>query len=485
MIYYISDTHFGHANVIRMCDRPYADIKEMNEDFIARWNGRVTNGDTVYIVGDLFFGKITSAEIVDILTRLKGKKHLILGNHDDSWMRKLKNEHIELIKHLNGNYGFLESINDMLTVNTPFGKAILCHYPLMSFRAKWQIHGHIHGNTDMNYWPLLETMDHSLNASVEINEYRPVTFEELVQNNWSFKESSFAASSAGKQYYTAREAAKEEVEKAGTVSLQKLFMLADMKSVTERYLACVDRPSWATEEELALDASGGRAKRWAELQEKARFRLNLTLRSILKIMPLGDTNAAQRFTICVARLLDDFRDQEDILRDIDSIVVIDDSEMHIRNVNMDKAELFFDVFAVKPDSREHYAVEYTSWKELLSCDVLPRSIKQYGIDAVAAAILYEMTFFGMEENAVERERKKLDVCVSELNNADNTDFTSQADFNNELFERLNDIDDCALEVSCLEEEYTAVARTINQGILKELLSDYERANWKKVPEILA
>lgn len=48
MIYYTADTHFGHANVVKMCERPYPDVDAMNEAMIAAWNGRVHGNDTVY-----------------------------------------------------------------------------------------------------------------------------------------------------------------------------------------------------------------------------------------------------------------------------------------------------------------------------------------------------------------------------------------------------------------------------------------------------
>ena len=47
MVYYISDLHFGHANIIKLCNRPFSDVNEMNEALIANWNNKVTNGDTV------------------------------------------------------------------------------------------------------------------------------------------------------------------------------------------------------------------------------------------------------------------------------------------------------------------------------------------------------------------------------------------------------------------------------------------------------
>ena len=52
MIYFISDTHFGHANIVKMCERPYPDVEAMNEALITAWNERVHGDDTVYIIGD-------------------------------------------------------------------------------------------------------------------------------------------------------------------------------------------------------------------------------------------------------------------------------------------------------------------------------------------------------------------------------------------------------------------------------------------------
>ena len=55
MVFFISDTHFGHANVLRLCDRPFETIEQMNEAIIGNWNRRVTGSDSVYIIGDMFF----------------------------------------------------------------------------------------------------------------------------------------------------------------------------------------------------------------------------------------------------------------------------------------------------------------------------------------------------------------------------------------------------------------------------------------------
>lgn len=55
MIYFTADTHFGHENIIRFCNRPFPDLETMNETLIENWNQRVCSNDTIYIIGDLFF----------------------------------------------------------------------------------------------------------------------------------------------------------------------------------------------------------------------------------------------------------------------------------------------------------------------------------------------------------------------------------------------------------------------------------------------
>ena len=78
--FYISDLHFGHANVIRFDNRPFANLEEMHEVLIKNWNDKVSNEDTVYILGDFCWQ--TENEWIGILKQLNGKKVLILGNHD-------------------------------------------------------------------------------------------------------------------------------------------------------------------------------------------------------------------------------------------------------------------------------------------------------------------------------------------------------------------------------------------------------------------
>jgi calcineurin-like phosphoesterase family protein len=178
MVYYTADLHIGHANILKHTNRPFATLDEMNAELCKRWNRRVKKNDTVYILGDIFFRNAVPAS--EYLQELNGKKHLIVGNHDKDWMKKTDLD------------AFFQSVQHFAEISDGNHKLVLCHYPLMTWngasRGRYMIHGHIHDNTGSDYWPLLRNMPHALNASVEVNGYEPVTFDELVANNIAFKE---------------------------------------------------------------------------------------------------------------------------------------------------------------------------------------------------------------------------------------------------------------------------------------------------------
>ena len=175
MIYFTADNHFGHKNIISLCSRPWKTVAEMDEAMIALWNERVRPTDTVFILGDLFF---RAKNVESALARLKGRKRLIVGNHDGPWMKELNPER------------YFESVDRYLEVSDGQHGLVLCHYPLLSWNhptRTYMIHGHIHTDTDLDFWPLIRARDRMLNAGADLNGYRPVTFEELLANNVRFK----------------------------------------------------------------------------------------------------------------------------------------------------------------------------------------------------------------------------------------------------------------------------------------------------------
>lgn len=82
MKYYISDLHLFHENAIKFDNRPFSSIPEMHDAILKNWNDRVTNGDYVYILGDVSMrGK--NEDLIAFVAKLKGRKVLVRGNHDD------------------------------------------------------------------------------------------------------------------------------------------------------------------------------------------------------------------------------------------------------------------------------------------------------------------------------------------------------------------------------------------------------------------
>lgn len=175
MVYFIADAHFGHKNILELCNRPFDSIEEMNEALIKNWNRKVRGNDSVYVLGDMFFRCDYAPEI---LSRLNGQKHLIVGNHDSSWMTKVDASL------------YFKSVSTLLETSVGTSGATLCHYPLVTWRHQsksYMIHGHIHNDTESDFWPLLCKNPRILNAGADINGFEPVTLEELIHNNEVFK----------------------------------------------------------------------------------------------------------------------------------------------------------------------------------------------------------------------------------------------------------------------------------------------------------
>ncbi len=128
MRWFISDTHFGHANVIEYSKRPFVNAEQMDDIMIGRWNNVVRPNDEVFMLGA--FGLSSVQYLTDVLQSLNGSKILIRGNHDGS-VAKMKRIGFDAV---------LEEANiyiDGYNVN-------LCHYPREEVSEVVRLHGHIH-----------------------------------------------------------------------------------------------------------------------------------------------------------------------------------------------------------------------------------------------------------------------------------------------------------------------------------------------------
>ena len=177
--YFIADTHFGGTKTMKRSGRPFRDAEEMDETMINLWNDAVEDDDDGYILGDFASDWQTKEDVFNILEQLKGKKHLIIGNHDECWLNQCTDE--ELLRY------FETLPQHMEIIYLENEKIALCHYPLFDFPGV-VIHGHIHNFKNRESgWEIIRNKPSILNAGVDINGFKPVTLMELRTYNHFFK----------------------------------------------------------------------------------------------------------------------------------------------------------------------------------------------------------------------------------------------------------------------------------------------------------
>ncbi len=160
-LYLLSDDHYYHDKIIKYENRPYKNSEEMNEDMIRLNNKTVTDEDVVLRLGDFSFGGRTYIE--PLMKRLKGKKYLLMGNHD-------KKRTVTFWKKM----GFIKVFKSPIYLD----KYILSHNPVSAEEIrrtkKINFHGHIHNNVHYDlFLKESEINEHYVNFCVEIINYTP------------------------------------------------------------------------------------------------------------------------------------------------------------------------------------------------------------------------------------------------------------------------------------------------------------------------
>ena len=156
-VFFTSDTHFGDHRVLNLYPRPFASVAEMDEAMAARWNETVGADDEVWHLGD--FAR-TERRMTELLPRLNGRKHLILGNNDPAGM----------------DASGWESIAAYAEITLADRLLVLCHYPFRSWngmhRGSVNLHGHSHGR--------LKPLPRQFDVGVDVRDYRPVVLAQLL-----------------------------------------------------------------------------------------------------------------------------------------------------------------------------------------------------------------------------------------------------------------------------------------------------------------
>lgn len=169
MIHFTSDTHWGHNNIIRYSNRPFASVEEMNEALIANWNAVVKYDDVVYHLGDFAF--LPYDKLKQIARRLNGTKHFIRGNHD----KEIDRHKTDLL-----NSKTFASIQDYYELKHDGQMICLFHYGQRvwnkSHHGSIMLYGHSHGSLP----PFGKSVDVGVDCKEITPEYRPVSFDEVM-----------------------------------------------------------------------------------------------------------------------------------------------------------------------------------------------------------------------------------------------------------------------------------------------------------------
>ena len=169
----ISDTHFGHGNIIELGKRPFENNEHMTNTLIKNWNETVTERDTVYHLGD--FGWKNAEYNLDVLARLRFKKLvLVCGNHDTA-------------KTLNAFHTLGVQVQDYYEIPLPYTRLRCClfHYPMAEWNGYYRGAVHLHGHT---HSAVYSDMPGRYNVCAEAVGYRPKSLAQIEKEHLELME---------------------------------------------------------------------------------------------------------------------------------------------------------------------------------------------------------------------------------------------------------------------------------------------------------
>ena len=167
-VYFTSDTHFSHRNIIKYCNRPFNNVFEHDKAILENWNSVVTHEDCIFHLGDFSFGSEEYTE--SICKELKGYKILVSGNHDKIMRRET----------ISNKFKFSENyLKIKVTHNGSKYDIVLFHYPIESWDMKhhgsFMLHGHTHKDLDSS--KTIKRVD----VGVDTWNYKPVSLNEIIR----------------------------------------------------------------------------------------------------------------------------------------------------------------------------------------------------------------------------------------------------------------------------------------------------------------
>jgi len=178
-IFFVSDTHANHANIIKFCNRPFNDVQEMNDEMVKRWNEKVPNDGIVFHLGDFAWGGYNVWK--NFREQLNGEIYLIKGNH---CLKNMTPTAKELFK----------DTKMQMRIEVEGRKIWLNHFPLLCYSGtyrdtesiEYNLFGHTHlsNHLSRNNGKDCERCFNNLfptqyDVGVDFNEFTPISWKEV------------------------------------------------------------------------------------------------------------------------------------------------------------------------------------------------------------------------------------------------------------------------------------------------------------------
>lgn len=194
MIYFSSDWHLDHEKIIKLTNRPFKDLIEMNNTILERYKDDVKPGDTFYFLGDLGWSHATIEGFFINYHNPKVPFHWVIGNHDKKYIAHFKQRVLPRVKNVFLHEGLLDV--EVMHKEEKYVMT-LCHYPMITWNRShfgaWQLYGHHHTDYSGEFKYLRENakcMGKQVNVSCDLWNYYPVSIDQVIDsmenlpNNW-------------------------------------------------------------------------------------------------------------------------------------------------------------------------------------------------------------------------------------------------------------------------------------------------------------
>lgn len=203
MIFLTADLHLNHANIIKEEFGPhrrtqFASIQEMNDTIINNWKRKISDTDTVYILGDFALGNPSVA--AELISSLPGRKYLLMGNHDVPKIKKKKRSVTapQDLEHFKYPIDLFEEVYPASeNVNLQYDKFtfVMNHYPphlsVETPIPKHHIYLHAHSHSPQTYNMANMALHIPVyDVGVDANGFSPISVDELYERmvQWTKKD---------------------------------------------------------------------------------------------------------------------------------------------------------------------------------------------------------------------------------------------------------------------------------------------------------